>query len=239
MCSPTRASFMSGKHPARVRITNWIGGEQAGMLVTGRLRAAAGARRGDARRGVQGSRIRRRPTWANGISAMVDYLPAAQGFDITVGVNGGGQPASYFYPYHRDERVGVGRARISPMTGVEGEYLTDRLTDEAVGFSAGSYADQPFFLVLSHYAVHTPLESKERAHRQVRGQGGETGPRRFTGRSRPTARLLISKQRQDHAGVRGHDREHRRQRRPHSRYPRRARPGRQLQRWCWCRTTVG
>ena len=32
VCSPTRASLMTGKHPARLDLTNWIGGEQNGLL---------------------------------------------------------------------------------------------------------------------------------------------------------------------------------------------------------------
>ncbi len=44
--------------------------------------------------------------------------------------------------------------------GQEGEYLTDRLTDEAIGFIREN-RDQPFLVYLSHYAVHTPLEAPE------------------------------------------------------------------------------
>ena len=33
VCSPTRASLMTGKHPARLHLTNWIGGEQRGLLL--------------------------------------------------------------------------------------------------------------------------------------------------------------------------------------------------------------
>jgi arylsulfatase A len=43
--------------------------------------------------------------------------------------------------------------------GKEGEYLTDRLTDEAIKFIESSKY-QPFFLYLPHYAVHTPLQGK-------------------------------------------------------------------------------
>jgi len=41
-----------------------------------------------------------------------------------------------------------------------GEYLTDRLTDEAIGF-IGENSDRPFFLYLSHHAVHTPIQARE------------------------------------------------------------------------------
>jgi len=42
----------------------------------------------------------------------------------------------------------------------EGEYLTDRLTDEAVKFIETN-RDRPFFLYLSHHAVHTPIQAKK------------------------------------------------------------------------------
>ena len=42
----------------------------------------------------------------------------------------------------------------------DGEYLTDRLTDEAVKFIEAN-RDRPFFLYLSHHAVHTPIQAKK------------------------------------------------------------------------------
>ena len=47
-----------------------------------------------------------------------------------------------------------------PPGGKEGEYLTDRLTDESLKFLETN-KDKPFLLYLSHYAVHTPIESKQ------------------------------------------------------------------------------
>ena len=44
--------------------------------------------------------------------------------------------------------------------GRPGEYLTDRLTDEAVRFMTES-RDKPFFLYFPHYGVHTPLQARE------------------------------------------------------------------------------
>lgn len=44
--------------------------------------------------------------------------------------------------------------------GIPGEYLTDRLTSEAIGFM-GEYKKGPFFLYLAHHAVHTPLRAPQ------------------------------------------------------------------------------
>ena len=43
---------------------------------------------------------------------------------------------------------------------MKGQYLTDREGDEAVGFIR-KHKDQPFFLYLAHYAVHTPIQAKK------------------------------------------------------------------------------
>ena len=101
VCSPTRASFMTGKHPARVNITNWIGGQQAGMLLQGDYSHQLSLDEvtpGEAFKeaGYTTAYIGK---WHLGAG---DYLPDAQGFDITVAVNDAGQPATYFYPYPRD-----------------------------------------------------------------------------------------------------------------------------------------
>ncbi len=75
--------------------------------------------------------------------------PEANGFDVSVGATRGGGTKTYFAPY------GITTLRDAP----DGEYLTNRLTDEAVGFIK-DHADRPFFLLLSHYAVHTPIEAE-------------------------------------------------------------------------------
>ena len=157
VCSPTRASFMTGKHPARVDITNWIGGRQSGMLLQAeyeRQLPLDEVTPGEAFLEA-GYATAYMGKWHLGRD---EYLPDAQGFETTVAVNGAGSPATYFYPYRRDEPSANNVPDLED--GDEGEYLTDRLTDEAVEFMR-AHAGEPFFLVLSHYAVHTPIESKD------------------------------------------------------------------------------
>lgn len=76
--------------------------------------------------------------------------PLEQGFDFNVGGFHLGHPKSYFSPYK------------NPVLkdGPDGEYLTDRLTNEALNFIENN-KDKPFFLYFPHYAVHTPLMAKE------------------------------------------------------------------------------
>lgn len=84
--------------------------------------------------------------------------PETMGFDVSVGVNKRGEPATYFFPYGSDGDP----ASLPDLVeaGEEGEYLTDRLTDEAIRFIEAN-RERPFFVYLSHYAVHKPLEGKE------------------------------------------------------------------------------
>lgn len=76
--------------------------------------------------------------------------PCGQGFDVNVGGFEAGHPRSYFSPYR------------NPVLedGPKGEYLTDRLTTEALKFIEANRR-HPFFLYLPHYAVHTPLQAKK------------------------------------------------------------------------------
>jgi len=76
--------------------------------------------------------------------------PHSQGFDINLGGTSAGQPKSYFSPYRNP----------TFSDGPEGEYLTDRLTDEAARFLEAN-KDKPFFLYLPHFAVHVPLQAKK------------------------------------------------------------------------------
>ena len=74
--------------------------------------------------------------------------PRTQGMDFNVGGSIWGTPESYFAPYIRPN-----------LEAPEGEYLTDRLTAEAHHFIRKN-SDNPFFLYLPYYAVHTPLQAK-------------------------------------------------------------------------------
>ena len=150
VCSPTRASLLTGKYPARLHLTDWISGHvkpkaklripdwtQALPLdehVLPRALASAGYVSG-----LFGK-------WHLGKE---DHAPAKFGFDSNVGGAHYGSPPSYFAPYKNP----------TITDGEKGEYLTDRLTDEAVRFIR-SNRDKPFFLYVPHYAVHNPLQAK-------------------------------------------------------------------------------
>lgn len=78
--------------------------------------------------------------------------PQAQGFDINVGGTHNGHPPQgrYFSPYNNPKLP----------DGPRGEYLTDRLTVEALKFIEAN-KNKPFFLYLPHYAVHSPIKAKK------------------------------------------------------------------------------
>jgi arylsulfatase A-like enzyme len=76
--------------------------------------------------------------------------PKTQGFDYNIGGSAAGHPSSYFSPYKNKALT----------DGDAGEQLTDRLSDEAIGFMQNHVAE-PFFLNLAYYAVHTPLQAKK------------------------------------------------------------------------------
>lgn len=86
-----------------------------------------------------------------------DTGPLSQGFVWNVGGDRAGAPFSYFYPYCSANNS---KCHLGLNEGVQGEYLTDRLTEEAISFMR-LHKDGPFFLHLSHYAVHTALQAPD------------------------------------------------------------------------------
>lgn len=87
-----------------------------------------------------------------------DTGPLAQGFDLNIAGHHRGHPASYHSPYHNP----------ALEDGPAGEYLTDRLTDEAIRFMQENTGD-PFFLYLPYYTVHTPIQPREDLLARVQG----------------------------------------------------------------------
>ncbi len=82
--------------------------------------------------------------------------PKANGFDVNIGGTHIGTPYSYWYPFCSKSGNCLPNLDLSDSTH---QYLTDRLTQEAVNQIKAS-RDQPFFLYLAHHAVHTPLQAK-------------------------------------------------------------------------------
>lgn len=164
VCSPSRASIMSGKNPARLGFTGHI----TAILD---YRHPSGSRLIPPRDHM---RLRLRETtiaealkplgytsahigkWHLGTEP---YWPLSQGFDFNIAGNTHGSPPTYFDPYLNPAKEwNPGLVTMQGMN--EGDYLTDRLTDEAIGFIT-EHRNKPFFLHLSHYAVHTPLEAQQ------------------------------------------------------------------------------
>lgn len=164
VCSPTRASIMSGKHPARVKITNWIGGEKKGQLLQAEYRRQLPLEE------VTIAERFREAGYATGFVGKWHlggdgFLPEQQGFDVNIGGHAAGQPGSYFYPYKHPTNTFWDVPDLP--VGQEGEYLTDRLTEESLSFIRKN-AKKPFLLVHAYYSVHTPLQAKEELVRSFR-----------------------------------------------------------------------
>lgn len=86
------------------------------------------------------------------LGGIPEYWPENYGFDVNIGGANYPGPPSYFSPYRM----------YKVPDGPHGEYLTDRLTDEAIGLiDRWRHDDDPFFLCLWHYAIHTPIQAKD------------------------------------------------------------------------------
>lgn len=157
VCSPTRASILSGKYPARLATTDYFGAAQPDAWKRNTLLLPA----------AYSERLPREETTlaeafhAAGYATFFagkwhlgpeGYWPEDQGFDVNRGGCERGGPYGgnkYFSPY--------GNPRLAD--GPPGEHLPDRLATETVKFIE-SHRDGPFFAYLSFYSVHTPLMAR-------------------------------------------------------------------------------
>jgi arylsulfatase A-like enzyme len=173
VCSPTRASLMTGKYPARLHLTHIIQAPRtkkgslqdpdwtpylrlnevalakalkpAGYVTAliGKWHLGGVAGRSESGDGAEGD-------------------PKRQGFDVNIAGSDCGQPPDYFFPWSRTLAGGKTVRLTNLKGGKPGEYLTDRLTDDAEQFLT-QHRDRPFFLFLSHFAPHTAMGDRLQA----------------------------------------------------------------------------
>jgi arylsulfatase A-like enzyme len=164
VCSPTRAALMTGQYPGRTHVTDFIRGHLRPyaklsvpdwtMKIEQRHTTLAEALRGAGYRTAIVGKWHLEP---RGDADEDEYEPLKHGFEVNVGGNEWGAPATYFHPYSKE---GSPRAMGPlPPGGQDGEYLTDRLTDEAVKI-VERWRDESFLLYFPFYTVHTPIEAK-------------------------------------------------------------------------------
>ncbi len=148
VCSPYRAALMTGQYPARTGITDYLRPNDKKHLSTEYITISEALKNAGYATGIIGKW--HLTGYAN--HEAEEFPPAMHGFDETIvsenrGIGGG----SYFHPYHFNREV---QKRLPGK-----EYLVDRCNLEAVEFIE-LHKNEPFFLYLSHYAVHTRLNGK-------------------------------------------------------------------------------
>ncbi|MFM8880288.1 MAG: sulfatase, partial [Verrucomicrobiota bacterium] len=166
VCSPTRAALMTGKYPARLKITDWIAGHDAPKAKlrppVDWVKALPLPEKTLAERARSAGRTTAHiGKWHLGGEG---FGPLEQGFEVNLGGDHRGQPPSYFSPY--------GLPRLAD--GPKGEYLTDREGTEAAAFIRG-HRDQPFFLQVAFHSVHTPLQAKAELVEKYRRKAATVG----------------------------------------------------------------
>ncbi|TKG90753.1 DUF4976 domain-containing protein [Puteibacter caeruleilacunae] len=166
VCSPTRASILSGKSPVRTGVTTYLlDPERDPEYISHHFPLeeetfAEVLQKHGYKTGYFGK-------WHLGYAK--EHWATNHGFDVAIG--GMDLEWAWRLAHPEIEAPDVDRSRghkrfFSPHhltfmeDGPEGEYLTDRLTDETIKFITKN-KDKQFFAYLSFHTVHTPLQAKK------------------------------------------------------------------------------
>jgi arylsulfatase A len=162
VCSPYRAALMTGLYPARIGITDYLRPAASNHLDLNYTTLPEQLQKIGYHTGIIGK-------WhlsgykMNGASE--ETLPDKHGFDevISSEITGIGN-VTYYYPYHFNPK-------LEKKSKADKEYIIDRMNEEATDFIKRN-KDKPFFLYLSHYAVHTMLHGKKELVEKYRNKPG-------------------------------------------------------------------
>ncbi|PSL07151.1 sulfatase [Cecembia rubra] len=163
VCSPTRASIMTGKYPSKNHYTDWFGAPQPWNfqnhwtrnkpLVPAEYTTNLALEEYTMAEAFKDAGYKTFFAGKWHLGETEEFWPENQGFEINIGGNNKGGPSTgnkYFSPY--------GNSQLPD--GPEGEYLPWRLASETANFISKN-KEKPFFAYLSFYSVHTPLMTTE------------------------------------------------------------------------------
>jgi arylsulfatase A-like enzyme len=184
-CSPSRAATMTGRHPARLKITDYIPSNgKSGKFLPAEMRMELPLEETTIAEVLRHAGY---ATWHVGKWHLGDvgFYPQDQGFQVNIAGHACGLPPSYFWPYGNpnDEAVPQPKGKNYHSRGVpgvvtggkEGEHLCDRLTSEAIKLIEQRKPEQPFFLYLPFYDVHTPIMAQPELIAKYRAKAAKLG----------------------------------------------------------------
>jgi arylsulfatase A-like enzyme len=162
-CSPSRATLLTGQHPARLQMVRHIpAGKKYNFDEFDRTETEFHLLEKDPAQFPSRNWLPlEHETYAEALKKLgyynlfigkwhlgsEKYHPIYQGFDEQIGTSNFGHPKSFYPPYFRHESV---------FPDDKNTYLTDKLTNHAVDFIENYNQKSPFMLTFSYYAVHTP-----------------------------------------------------------------------------------
>lgn len=171
VCAPARASLMTGRYSHRTGAIDTLEGRGLDRLGLSEVTVADALREAGYSTGLIGK-------WHLGALDR-RYHPNARGFDEFVGFRGGWHD---YWQWFLDYNGSVRKA--------DGRYLTDVLTEEAIGFIR-RHADEPFFLHVTYNAPHFPLQAPNE----------DADPFRATGKFTEGVSLIYGMNRRMDAGI--------------------------------------
>lgn len=160
-CAPSRASLLTGLNTPRHGIYT-VGNSAQGKTADRKIIPIANT-----------------DVLNEDLQTMADFL-SKQGYQTaSIGKwHVGETPLNYGFQYNFAGNHQGHNKHFSPYNnpdipdGEAGEYLTDRVTDEALRYMKQTQAEKPYFMYLSYFAVHTPIQAPDSLVQQYAGKKG-------------------------------------------------------------------